>query len=151
MKFKKKFRMCSITVVKCLLSITWWHREKKVSIVHWVLKKRVQEFKNFTHDAVVLFKKNMQKKTYGDIVLFIVYCTNCKGLRSKPDTWDISSLICVFSVFSPLKSLQFLQGGYIFTFSSAAITKYLCARYYRWPQKDHKTFRKVYIVNVYHP
>lgn len=62
MKFKKKFRMCSITVVKCLLSITWWHREKKVSIVHWVLKKRVQEFKNFTHDAVVLFKKICKRR-----------------------------------------------------------------------------------------
>lgn len=72
MKFKKKFRMCSITVVKCLLSITWWHREKKVSIVHWVLKKRVQEFKNFTHDAVVLFKK-ICKRRHMVIQCYLLY------------------------------------------------------------------------------
>lgn len=93
----------------------------------------------------------MQKKTYGDIVLFIVYCTNCKGLGSQPDTWDSSPLICAFSVFSPLKSLQFLQGGYIFTFSSAAMTKYPCARYHCWPQKDYKSFHRVYNVNAYYP
>lgn len=151
MKFKKKFRMCSITVVKCLLSITWWHTEKKSVYSPLGAEEAsagIQEFHSWCCGTV---QKNMQKKTYGDTVLFIVYCTNCKGLRSKPDTWDSSSLIYVFSVFSPLKSLQFLQGGYIFTFSSAAITKYLGARYYRWPQKDHKTFCKVYIVNVYHP
>lgn len=57
----------------------------------------MQEFKNFTHDAVVLLKKNQQKKVNGDLVPLIV---NCKGLESQPVTWESSPVICIFSVFS---------------------------------------------------
>lgn len=121
MPFPPHLYSWSVKSLECILQV-WWNvcvyslmlqKRKKMkerisldSNVSW--KKLEQKYKNYTHYAVVLFKKISRKKVNVHIVPFIIYCTNNKSLGSQPVTQEGSPAICIFNTSSPPKSLQFL-------------------------------------------